>query len=88
VIPPDDAGPWIDGSYASDDDPAGAARARLIWLELQRRIAEGWRHPPARANGRPAASGWIPPARNLDGQDALAALELRAWLEMTAAAAP
>jgi hypothetical protein len=65
--------------YASDTDPAGAAGARLIWLARQRRVHDGWQHAPG-----------VPPLRrefrNLDGPAALAQLEMRAWLEMTAAA--
>lgn len=87
VIPDDDAdgrAAWVTGDYRDDDDPAGAAGARLIWLERQRRIADGWDHAPSGPSGRPAAPGWHP--RNMTGADALAALERRAWLELTQAA--
>lgn len=81
---PDGRAPWVNGDYASDLDPEGAALARLIWQKRQRRIRDGWNHAPSGPSGRPAAPGWS--RRNMTGDDALAALELRAWLDMTAAA--
>jgi hypothetical protein len=80
VIPDDDTdgrAPWVTGDYVSDLDPEGAALARRIWRQRQRRIRDGWQHPRG-------ASGHAP--RALAGDDALALLDMRAWLDMTEAA--